>query len=286
MLDWNDLRTFAEVARRGSMAAAGRALKVHPTTISRRIEAAEAALQNPLFLRSGKSLSLSPMGARLLNTLGPMVDVIDDAARRSTQQNAPLRVAVTENGARIIAARAVPRLLAQQIEIELLSGNLVVDLSRGDADLAVRVVAPDAPELISKRIATVSYGLYASQSYLKKMPKLEEGFVGQTVLIPGSELSQGPEARYLAEHAYLARVGLRCSSLLALAVAAEEGSGLVVLPTNLAFFHPKLASLRALREIPGRPVWLVMHKDVRRDPRIKQAAAEIESAIRSADEGE
>jgi DNA-binding transcriptional LysR family regulator len=284
MLDWNDLRTFAEVARRGSMAAAARALKVHPTTIARRIEAAEAALQNPLFLRSGKSLSLSPMGARLLNTLGPMVDVIDDAARRSTQQSAPLRVAVTENGARIIAAKAVPRLLAQQIELELISGNLVVDLSRGDADLAVRVIAPDTPGLVSRRIATVSYGLYASQGYLKKMPKLEEGLAGQTVLLPGSELSQGPEARYLAEHAYLARVGLRCSSLIALAVAAEEGSGLVVLPTNLAFFHPKLAMLRPLKEIPGRPVWLVMHKDVRRDPRIKQVALEIESAIRSADE--
>jgi DNA-binding transcriptional LysR family regulator len=279
MLDWNDLRTFAEVARRGSMAAAARVFKLHPTTIARRVEAAEESLKSPLFLRSGKTLSLSPMGERLLSTLGPLVDVIDDAARRSVQTEAPIRIAATENGARVLASRALPQLLSKKIEVELLSGNLVVDLTKGEADLALRLIAPEHPSLISKRLASVSYGLYASHGYIKKMPKLEEGFPGQTILLPTRELSSGPEARYLAEHAHAARVGLRASHHVTLAVAAEESCGLAVLPRNVSIFHPKLHLLKKLTDIPGRPIWLVMHKDARKDQRIKQVATEIERVI-------
>lgn len=285
MLDWNDLRTLAEVARRGSLASAARALGVHPTTIARRISAAEDALGAPLFLRGGKTLTLTPAGSRIVASLDPLVEAVDDVARRAARKSdLPVRIAATENGARILTRHALPILLREEptIDVEILAGNELLDLGRGEADLAIRVVEPSASDLVRKRLGTSRHGLYASPGYLAKAPPLVEGFAGHTILAPAGPLAQIGEARYLAEHASKARVGLRCSSLVALAVAAEEGGGLVVLPTNLAEFHPALVLVRRLHEIEPRAIWLVMHRDARRDPRVRHVASVVERVTREA----
>ena len=286
MLDWNDLRSVAEVVRSGSLAAAARRLGVHATTVARRIQAAEDALGCTLFLRKGKSLHLTSSGASIMDALGPLLDTLDEVTRRVGHADAPFRVATTENTARILAERALPLLLAapQPIDLEILAGNAVVDLARGDVDLAVRVIEPDDPALIRKRIGTVRYGLYASREYLETQPKprLQGGMKGHRLLMPGGELAQGPEAKWLREHAYRARIVFRSSSLVALALAAEQDAGLVVLPTNLALFHTRLQRLHALNEIPGRSVWLVMHGARRRETRLREVAKIVEESIRSA----
>lgn len=282
MLDWNDLRTFAEVARCGSMAAAARALHLHPTTVTRRIEAAETALGAPLLLRSGRRCIPSPAGARLLASLAPLVDAVDDAARRASRPTtAPIRIATTENGARILAARVVPVLLAQRppIEVDLVAGNAVVDLARGDADLAIRTVEPTEPSLVRRRLGLTHYGLYAGEGYAPGPDAARGGLDGEVVLIPSGDLARLPEARYLATFGERARIGLRCDSLLALAAAAEAGAGLVVLPTNLAVFHRGLRLVRPLKEIPPRPVWLVWHADAGKSPHVRRAAELVASSI-------
>ena len=64
----------------------------------------------------------------------------------------------------------------------------------------------------------------------------------------------------------------RCSSLVALAAAAEAGTGLVVLPTSFAAFHPGLVEVRRIEAIPDVPVWLTLHEDLRADPRVRAVA--------------
>jgi DNA-binding transcriptional LysR family regulator len=281
MLDWNDLRMFAEVARRGSLAAAARTLAVHPTTVARRLSAAEAALGAPLFLRSTHGLALAPAGARLVSSLGPLVDVVDEVARRAAaREEYPVRIATTENGARILVTRALARMSAASIDVELLSGNRVLDLARGDADLALRVVPPHGPGLIARQLGNVRYALYASSEYLAAAPPWRRGGAGHRVLMPSAEVALGPEGSWLAEHAQAATVALRASSHVTLALAAERGAGVCVLPTDLAAQHAHLTLLRRLPEIPGRALWLVRHRDTRRDPRVARTAEIIGQVIR------
>jgi DNA-binding transcriptional LysR family regulator len=284
MLDWNDLRTFAEVARRGSLSAAARVLQLHQTTVARRLDAAERALGVPLLLRSTRGITLAPAGTRLLAQLHPLVDAIDDVARKATGETAPVRVAVTDNGARILAAYAIPELGrgANHVEIELVSSNAVADLARGEADVAIRVVAPTDASLVRQRLGAVRYGLYASRAYLDGAAAWRDGGADQSVLVPGAALADGPEARWLAEHARDANVALRASNHVTLAIAAEHGAGLCVMPTDLAAFHPGLVRVRRLAEIPERPVWLVMHRDARKEPRIRRVADHVADAIRKA----
>jgi DNA-binding transcriptional LysR family regulator len=281
MLDWNDLQTFAAVVRAGSVAAAAKSLAVHPTTVARRLAAAEQALGAPLLLRSGKRLTLSSGGQQLQAAIAPLFDLVEQVARRAGKTTLPIRIAVTENGARIVAHQVAAALAEDGIEVELLGGNPIVDLARGDADFAIRVVPPEDPELIRRRIGAVSYGLFASAAYLRRSPGFEAGWPGHQILLPSGELAQGPEAAFLATHASAARVVLRANSLLALAHGAEASLGLAVLPMNLAHFHAGLTRVRRLPEIPARPLWLVMHRSLRQDTRLRRAAAIVTDGLQT-----
>ncbi len=270
MLDWNDLQTFAAVVRAGSVAAAARTLGLHPTTVARRLAAAEEALGAPLLLRSGRRLQLSPAGQQLQAAIAPLFELIDQVARRAVHTTQPVRIAVTENGARLVASQVAAALARDEIDVELIGGNAVVDLARGDADFAIRVVAPEHPDLVRRRIGAVTYGLFATASYLKRCPDFEPGWPGHHTLMPSGELSRGPEASFLTTHATAARVVLRANSHVAL-----------VSPMDLAHFHPDLVCVRRLPEIPARPIWLVMHKSFRRDTRLRRAATIVTEGLQA-----
>jgi DNA-binding transcriptional LysR family regulator len=281
MRDWNDLQTFAAVVRAGSIAAAAKGLGVHPTTVARRLASAEKSLGAPLLLRSGRRLTLSPRGQQLQTAIEPLFELVEQVARRAGHVAKPIRIAVTENGARLVARQLAAVLVDAQLDVEIIGGNAVVDLARGDADFAIRVITPEHPDFIRRRIGAVTYGLFASATYLKRRAHFEHGWASHHILMPSGELSKGPEASFLALHATDARIVLRANSHVALAHAAEASLGLVVSPMNLAYFHPELVCVRPLPEIPARPIWLVMHQSFRADARLRRAAAIVTEGLQA-----
>jgi DNA-binding transcriptional LysR family regulator len=285
MLDWNDLQFALAVGRHGSLNRAARALGVHQTTVGRRIDALEQALAVPLFLRTPRGLVPAPEGARLLSSIeGLAGSLARFEASLGDEQDAMrglVRVAVTENTARLLVSHTLPVLRARHPElmIELQPANAAVELGRGEADLAVRVVRSEEPDVVARRVGVVRYGLYGSAAYLRAHGDQPEDLAGHAVLVPSRELSRGPEASWLARYGRAAQVAIHASSLVTLAVAAEHGMGLTVLPTNLAALHPRLQLVRRLPEIPERPVWVVIHKDVRRLKRVRVVAAAVTEGL-------
>lgn len=279
-MDWNALHTLGAVARYGSLAAAGEALGLHPTSVGRRLQGIEQELGQTLVIRRGRlGCTLTPAGAELAARLLPLMDAVDAVGRRAERRRAPVRVAVTPNGGRILAARLdVDALAAAGLELEIDARNTAADLSRGEADLAVRVLEVHEPSLVRRRLGVVRYGLYGSPAYLLHHP-VGEDLDCHTFLAPSIELAGGPEGRWIARNASEADIAIRASDHLILAEAAARGLGLVVLPTDLAVFHP-LTQARSL-DIPGRPVWLVYHQDQRGDARVQAAAAVVAEAIAS-----
>ena len=262
MLDWTHLQTVALIGRQGSLAAAGRELGVHPTTVARRLAAAEETMGEQVFVRSGARLEPTVTGKRLLDALMPLVTPMERVARSFEQtEEHKVRIATTENGARIIAASVIPRLMEvdPQVEVEIFSSNLTRDLREGVVDFALRVVEPTEPYYMRRNVGFVRYGLYGAEAYLQGRTSIES-LEAERLIWPAGELAESPEARYFAARVTEAQAVFRCSSLIALASAAEEGLGLVTLPTNLAVFHPRLRLVRRLDdEIEPRPVLIVYH---------------------------
>ena len=285
MLDWNDLRIVLAVAEHASLSRAARALAIHQTTCGRRLDRLEAELGTQLFLRSRRGLRPTSTATQILSTVRDLSSRLALLERRiGAEPERTVRVAVTEVGARQIIHRALPALMRKHPElmIDLLPSNSVADLSRGEADLAVRLVRPSDSELIKRRLGWVRYGLYASERYLARRPAEQPQLAGDTVIAQARELASGPEAAWLREHARDAKVRLCASSMMLIAEAVEAGLGLAVLPTNLAPLHPGLRLVRALEEIPPREVWLAVHRSLRQVPRVRLVADAVAAVISAA----
>ena len=286
MLDWNDLRYAHAVAGAGSLIAAARALGVHQTTVGRRLDALESALGVRLFVRAVTGMTMTPDGARVLSS----IDALTASLTRVEQgaRGAPgsvrglVRIAITETGARNLVEGVLGALLVTypDLSLEIVPSNSAADLARGEADLAMRLVKPD-DGLVAKRLGHVTYGLYASDRYCARNPlPLREGLAGHDVVAPSRELAGGPEARWLQAHASQARCRLQASSLATLAQAVAAGLGVCALPVSVADTCPEARLIRALPEIPPRPVWLVMHPEMRGIARVRAVAAAITAEMR------
>lgn len=276
MFEWSDLRYFLAVARTGTLSAAARELGVAQTTVGRRLEVLEQALGARLFDRTKGGLRLSAVGSEILEQAHAMDRAAGDVERRARGQDQQLegtvRIATTEAFAR---SHVVPRLaelhrLHPGLGFEVIAGNRPLDLDGREADLAVRLVRPDDPSLVARRIGQIELELYASAAYLERHGevRLEGGLLGHRVVGYVGEMAGAPEARWLAEHAAQAAVVLRSNSIPALVSAVASGMALAILPTTLAAEHGLLC-VAPLPELPKRPVWLVFHADLRDNARVR-----------------
>lgn len=281
-IDWNDLRIVLAVSEHSSLSRAARALGIHQTTCGRRLDRLEHELGLQLFLRSRSGLRPTTAAQQILSTVRDLSSRLTLLERRvGDEPDRTVRVAVTEVGARQLVQRALPHLLQRYPEliIDLVPANAVADLSRGEADLAVRLVRPDDTELVKRRLGWVCYALYGSTSYLARRRAEQPQLAGDLVIMQARELARGPEASWMREHGQKATVRLLASSMHLIAEAVEAGLGLAVLPTNLTSLHPGLRQVRRLDEIPRREVWLAVHRSLRQVPRIRLVAEAVAEAI-------
>ena len=172
--NWDELRTFVEVARDGSLSAAARRLGLTQPTVGRHIDALEAALGLTLFARSPRGLTPTPAALALEPHVEAMAAAAAALARTASGEAAADRGAVRVTASEIIGSEVLPPILAAfhathpGIAVELALSNRTADLARRDADVAVRMVRPTQSGLVARRIGSSRIGLYAHRDYLAR----------------------------------------------------------------------------------------------------------------------
>lgn len=168
-----DLALFAQVAAKGSMTGAAKAVGLTPAAVSKRIGQLEMRLGARLMQRTTRKLALTAEGAdfhgRVLAILADIAEA-EAAARGSFQEpSGLLRVTAPAAFARRFIASAVPDFLARhpRVSIELDMTDLTVDMLEGRYDLAVRVADLADSSFIARRLGTNRRMLVASPGYLK-----------------------------------------------------------------------------------------------------------------------
>jgi DNA-binding transcriptional LysR family regulator len=271
-MNWDDLRYVVTLSRSGSLARAARELGVNHTTVGRRIEAAEAALGTRLFSRTTTGYLLTDDGQRLLGPLQSVEDSVSAVERQATERRDSLEGTVRITAPETFGVSYLsPRLAAfgrrhPELSIELLPSGEVLDLGRRQAQIAVRFFRSRHENLVVRRVADVTHGLYASRSYLARTPLVNAKQLKEHPLIcatPGvveaswlSKLSGGVEPRFSS------------NLTLALVGAVKASAGIGVLPRYLGDLEPSLQHLPMADE-PSEPVWLTVHKDLKDVPRVR-----------------
>ncbi|MEC8575261.1 MAG: LysR family transcriptional regulator, partial [Pseudomonadota bacterium] len=172
--DWNHIRAFLATADSGSLSAAARKLGLTQPTLSRQVAALETELGLLLFERVGRSLELTQAGRELLDhsrTMGQAAEALSLSATGQAQSiDGTIRITASD----MMSAYVLPEVLQQlqrrapRLTIDVVATNDIRDLMRREADIAIRHVRPDQPDLIARLVQEASGHFYASRSYLDK----------------------------------------------------------------------------------------------------------------------
>jgi DNA-binding transcriptional LysR family regulator len=282
-MNWDDLRFVAAVSRAGSLAKAATALGVDHTTVGRRVEAAERALDLRLFTRTAAGYLLTREGERLLAPLRHVEDAVQALERGVHAQRGVLEGTVRITCPETFGIAYLASRLARfgrpypTLAIELLPAGAVLDLNRSEAELAVRFVRTRHESLIVRRIGEIGYGLYASADYLARQPIRTAGdLCTHPLLLPTS----GVELAWVRQLAPAASAAFVSEVSVALAEAAAADAGVTVLPRYLGDTRAGLQHIPMPRE-PTQPLWLAVHRDLRQTPRVRVLFDFLVEAVRS-----
>lgn len=175
-LQWDDLRIFLAVADAGSLSGAARRLKVSQPTLSRRIAEMEYGLGEPLFVRKNQGISLTKTGSRLLPAAQGMAQWATEANRSLDAKDSPVsgrvRITAAPSFAFDFLAPISEKLkkMHPHITLEVLASTERLNLSRGEADIALRRYPSDDSDLITVDEVVVPIGVYASRDYARRLP--------------------------------------------------------------------------------------------------------------------
>jgi DNA-binding transcriptional LysR family regulator len=289
-IEWDDLRYVLAVAEHGGLAAAARVLGVNHTTVLRRVNGFEEAHGLRLFERLPSGYALTAGGEEMLATARRMAETVAELERRLSGQDlrleGTLRVATTDT----LMASLLPGVLARfhaahpGIVVEVAVSNLFANLTRRDADVAIRPAASPPETLVGRRVADVAFALYAAPGLAVPGDEdLGAAWIGLDDSLAGSTI-----AAWMRNALPEARIVLRCDTLVGAAAAAAAGLGVAALPCYLGDGWPGLRRIAGPVPEMTTALWVLTHEDLRRTARVSaftEFAAEAFAARRALFEG-
>jgi len=275
--DWNQVRAFLAAVEEGSFSAAARTLGLTQPTLGRQVAALEKELGVVVFERGRRPITLTQSGLELLDHVRDMGEAANRISLTAAGQSQTIEGQVSISAGDIVATHFLPpilkrlRHLAPGIEVEVISSNAVSDLTRREADIAIRHVRPEQPDLIAKLIRQSTGHLYASTNYLDARGRpsnpddlTDADFIGYespermiSVLNPlGLSLTKS-------------NFKLTSTSGLVIMELLKQGLGITVMPKEFSALASGIE--RVLPQCVAIPVstWLVTHRELHTSRRIR-----------------
>ncbi len=287
-VNWDDLHYILTVTESGSAVAAARKLGVDASTVQRRITRFEKDNGIHLFERRRRGLYPTPECRAIVAEAREIDERVNSISRdilgSDTRLEGLLRVTSTETFMTQSLAGHLREFCRQHpnIQLEITLTNAKLNLSRQDADVAIRPSLAPHETLIGQRVAGLGFALYGVKALLEGLsdaPDLE-ALQNLPWLGIGDALSAAPPAKWVTDHIPSQAISTIVDTFPAMVTCAKAGLGVALLPCSLADREPAL--LR--RELPGdrleTSVWILTHPEIRNAARIKAFMAFMGKALR------
>lgn len=283
--EWDDVRFFISLSRHQRLQRAAQELRVEHTTVSRRILQLESRLGVLLFQRSAQGYLLNAKGREFLSEARRMEKSAHAfgklASGQRTKSEKPVKIAIIES---LATEWLAPRLGAfhdahPDIQLEILSDGNLSDLSKGEADIAVRAPKPRQGGLMYARLSQVSFGLYGTPGAVELARKGLAAGKPISLLAFSENYHHLQSARWFQSHLRSSKPIMVATSTLALLQTARSGAGIAVLPRFAAERGGDLVPLNR-KDVSSLPIWLVRTIATRKERRVTAVADFLKSIAR------
>jgi DNA-binding transcriptional LysR family regulator len=279
-VDWDDLRLFLALSRAPTLGEAAARLRIDASTASRRLAQLEQALAVTLFERGRNGIVATKAAEDLL----PVAQEIDAMMNRfanaadglEREVSGVVRITCSPDVAAVVVAPMLSDLLDRYpaLRIELEASESLLDLTRREADLALRTVRPTRGDLLVKKFASIEWLLVGTPALVRKLGAL--GAWADARWVSWGERHAGiAPARWVKARLAGSEPVVRSDSLTAQLAAVAAGVGIALIPGPTAQHHGlvpvklKPALRASVSDWPGDDLFLVTHRALREVPRVQ-----------------
>lgn len=284
MLSWDDFRYVKAIADTRSLAGAAAELSVNHSTVFRRLAQIEAGLGSRLFERSRAGYALTPCGEEMVRLAERMGEDIVAFERQVTghdlRPSGELRITTNDT----VLVHMMTQVFANfrraypEIQLDVVVSNQALNLSKRDADVAVRATDRPPDALIGRRAAGIAWAVFANSDRAPETFDPESDAANTDWIGFGDNLANLKAARWLNERA-APRIVYKINTVLGLAEAAAAGIGFALLPCFIGSATPNLTRVTPPIADLANGLWLLTHPDLRQTARVRAfmdfAASEI-----------
>ena len=276
-LHWDDLRMFRALARAGTVRRAARALDVHASTVTRRLEQFERVLDAKLFRRNPQGLTITDAGRDALARVETISEQIAELRRSVAGSDRRLAGRMVLAVPSVVASIAVPVVATlcrahPDIRIEFASPSARPDIGSGEADCALMITDDPPQHLIGRRVGELAFAVYGTCGVVHARDTGATGWVELTSL----------RMDFRREGLADMPLWVRCPDVSTQHAALRQGMGLGPLPCLLGDPDPGLARVEPPRPAVAREIWLLAHPDLRATARIRELMRVVADAFEEA----
>jgi molybdate transport repressor ModE-like protein len=276
-LNWDDLRLLLLIAQEGTLRGAARKAGVSPATMSRRLDELEEAVGQKLVERFQGGCIPTAYGSDIFALAGQMGEIALEVERTRDQGNAHaasgvVRINTDEWLSYFLTTRfarfhdAYPN-----VEVEIVTSHRPYNLARREADIAIRPYRPEQLDLVTRRLGTLSFGLYCSRDVATRHAAALASRDWASLPFVGFD---EPRSEFQSDRWLRALPGapapwMRCSYGLGILDGVAHGAGLGVLATFLAGDAQDLVAAITHSPELDQDIWLSMHSGLRTSARVR-----------------
>ncbi|MEM9433759.1 MAG: LysR family transcriptional regulator [Pseudomonadota bacterium] len=271
LIDWSDMPFVLSVCEAGSLAGAARMMNVNHSTIFRRIEAVERRLGVRLFERQSHGYVMTPAGELFYERAIVLCDGMNrielELGGKDLRLEGRLTVTTTDSLLHVLTP-VIARFqdTHPDVELRIRSDARSLDLSRRDADIALRPTLNPPEHWVGRNLAKVHCATFADREYwdhVRDLPSKDHRWI-----MLDDDLDQSPMSKLTAlKKASDARLTI-VSTVMGVYDAVRTGLGLAVLPVYLGDRDKGLVRLDDPDPRSVWDLWLLAHPDVRRSARV------------------
>lgn len=280
--DWNDLQIFLAIERGRTAREAADRLKCSHSTVLRRLEAFEQRIGSRLFDRTPDGFQITDAGGAILGRAqqieAEMLELERVVGGNDTQLEGKIRLTVPPPVAQYLL---LPVLIDfkntyPRIEIELVSTFGYTDLSRREADIAIRFTHTPDEHMIGRRLPEFMDAIYASPAYIRKhwtnnQPKDPQWIGWSDTAMFKTRINKTQFAK--------SKIAWNVPSMSLQVEATKQGMGMSFLPTLVGEKATGLKRVPNSEILKGRPAWIMRHPDLRRLERARVFTDFVADAI-------